>query len=306
MCWKRFSSVAFTSALCLTMPALGESLDGALRPAAGTCVADAQTLCLSSGKFALTVDFDDGEKASGPGTVLAVGNDAWGFFYLEDDRHLELFAQVLDACSFNGHYWVTLIGLSDHAQTVNISQSGMVVKTYDNPAGNFFGVADTAAIPCARAAFEEVVPRAPMVSRNGPGPQPLTLDRFEITTEWEDFTMTTGDGQPVAVTPHSGFFYFFTPDNPDVVVKFVDKSSINGNFWLFFGSQTTVEFTLRVVDSCDGSTISFFKPAGVAGGTVVDMSSFPSVSACLLFADGFESGDTVAWSASVGLRPRKK
>ncbi|HEX5760566.1 MAG TPA: hypothetical protein VF121_15375 [Thermoanaerobaculia bacterium] len=55
---------------------------------------------------------------------------------------------------------------------------------------------------------------------------------------------------PVEISQQAGYFWFFSPGNPEVTVKIVDGTAINGHVWLFLSSLTTLPFTLTVAD-CD-------------------------------------------------------
>ena len=52
------------------------------------------------------------------------------------------------------------------------------------------------------------------------------------------------------------------PGNPEVFVKLLDGTAINGSFWFFYGGLTNLEYTLTVTDSTNGATKTYTKPAG--------------------------------------------
>ena len=77
----------------------------------------------------------------------------------------------------------------------------------------------------------------------------LRDDRFEVTVEWSDpFNGGSGIGTGVQLTGDTGAFWFFEEDNLELMVKVLDGTSINGHYWVFFGSLTNVEFELTVRD----------------------------------------------------------
>lgn len=74
--------------------------------------------------------------------------------------------------------------------------------------------------------------------------------RFQMEVAWEDFDGNTGNGQAgLVTTADTGSFWFFGPDNVELVVKSIDGRQNNGNFWVFFGSLTNVSFDLTVTDT---------------------------------------------------------
>jgi len=105
----------------------------------------------------------------------------------------------------------------------------------------------------------------------------LDDDRFEVTVEWHDFTPNPfflpssmgsdqGQGQGVKLQAttnvDAGYFWFFDQDDVELVVKVIDGRQINGRFWVFAGSLTNFEYTLRVTDTVTGRTVPYFNPPG--------------------------------------------
>jgi photosystem II stability/assembly factor-like uncharacterized protein len=63
-------------------------------------------------------------------------------------------------------------------------------------------------------------------------------------------------------------------NNPEVFVKMLDGTAINGTYWFFYGGLTDLEYTLTVTDSTTGATKTYTKPAGSeCGGS--DTAAFP-------------------------------
>lgn len=116
----------------------------------------------------------------------------------------------------------------------------------------------------------------------GPASLCLNNQRFRVDVQWKDFENRTGNGQAVALTPDTGYFWFFNSNNIELVVKVLDGRGLNGHFWVFFGALTNVEYTLRVTDTQNGNIATYFNPSG----------RFASV------------GDTAALGRSGGALPR--
>lgn len=96
------------------------------------------------------------------------------------------------------------------------------------------------------------------------GPATLCLQggRFRVEVAWEDFQGSRGAGQALPMSDTSGSFWFFERENVELTVKIVDARPLNGHFWLFYGSLTTVELTLTVTDTTTGEAREYRKPAG--------------------------------------------
>ena len=119
-----------------------------LSAASSACVSNANTLCLSGGRYAVRVAWNvPSQQRSGLGTAVPLGAGT-GYFWFFEDTNVELVVKVLDGRAINGHTWVFYGALSnvEYRITVTDTDTGMV-KTYDNPSGTLGSVADTAAFP---------------------------------------------------------------------------------------------------------------------------------------------------------------
>jgi hypothetical protein len=244
------------------------------------CVPGAGRLCLGDGRFQLeTTWVAPGTGAgSGPGHPVQVTRDT-GYFWFFDEDNVELMVKVLDGRTLNGKFWVFYGSLSNVAWRLRVTdlQTG-AVKNYDNPRNTLASRGDTDALPGevegAEDSFEarpfQVVsvdaatPATPAPSHvpggsaAGPCTDPtlpvairpglcLNDERFEVEVTWHDpFNGGQGVGQGVPLTDDSGYFWFFNPDNVELVVKALDARTVNGKFWIFYGALTNVEYDIRV------------------------------------------------------------
>lgn len=91
----------------------------------------------------------------------------------------------------------------------------------------------------------------------------LNDGRFQVEVEWTDFSGNTGPGRVTPLrTADTGAFYFFNPDNVELMVKALDGRPTNGNFWVFYGSLTNVAFELTVTDSETGQQKTYENDSG--------------------------------------------
>ena len=106
-------------------------------------------------------------------------------------------------------------------------------------------------------------------------PRTLCLNgqRFSATVTWRSAGGTVGSGQAFPVTDNTGAFWFFDPTNLELVVKVLDGRSVNGKYWVFYGSLTNVEFTLTVTDTLTGTVKTYVNPLGQLA-SVADTSAF--------------------------------
>lgn len=106
----------------------------------------------------------------------------------------------------------------------------------------------------------------------------LTLGggRFRVEAVWFDpYNGSSGVGRPAPLTADTGTFWFFHPDNAEVVVKVLDGRSLNGHSWLFYGGLSTVEYWLRVTDLATGASRSYHNPPFVQA-SHADVAALPA------------------------------
>jgi photosystem II stability/assembly factor-like uncharacterized protein len=97
--------------------------------------------------------------------------------------------------------------------------------------------------------------------------------RFRARVVWGTSIIPSPFGQAMALTTTTGAFWFFDPTNLELAVKALDGRSINGKFWVFYGSLTNVEFRLTVTDTLTGAVRTYFNPQGQLM-SVADTSAF--------------------------------
>jgi hypothetical protein len=95
---------------------------------------------------------------------------------------------------------------------------------------------------------------------------------FDVrVTARDQRTGKTASGQPL---PQNDLFGYFSlpdltgdPKNPEVFVKLLDGTTINGQYWVFYGHLTDLEYTLSVTEVGTGNTKTYHKdPGNSAGG----------------------------------------
>jgi len=238
-------------------------------------------LCLDGGRFEVSATWKDsrGEVRSGTPVLRA---DDWGTFWFFHPANVELAVKVLDGTVVNGHFWVFYASLSNVAYTLQVVDkiTGRH-RSYTNPPGHFASRGDTSALPSTDQALR-TAPDPPLLvpgSRIGatvsspPRLLPLLLactgnvvclngERFAVEVEWHDPLGGSGDGVGAALTADTGWFWFYRPDNPEVLVKVLDGRPLNGHFWVFYAALSNVGFTLRVTDRVTGETATYDNPLG--------------------------------------------
>lgn len=247
-----------------------------------------QLLCLADDRFLAEVSFADGQGNFGAGTGEPIAGDT-GQFWFFSPSNVELVVKALDGRSVNGRFWLFYGALSDVAYTLRVldSVTGRL-QDYVNPRGQLASVGDTDAFPATagassgqvNSASEEPEVAAPSsgvpaaVAACTPNASSLCLaeGRYRVEISWRTAT-ATGSGQAIPFSGDTGFFWFFSPSNVEVVIKILDGRPINGHIWVFFGALSDVEYTVTVTDTVTGAVETYRNPAGTQA-SVADTSAF--------------------------------
>jgi PKD repeat protein len=112
------------------------------------CVADAHTLCLNNGRFAVTTQWTKPDTTTGQGNAIPLTGDS-GYFWFFDASNIEAVVKVLNGCGLNNAYWVFAAGLTNVQVDLKAidTQTG-IVYDQQNPQGTAFQpIQDTHAFP---------------------------------------------------------------------------------------------------------------------------------------------------------------
>jgi streptogramin lyase len=102
----------------------------------------------------------------------------------------------------------------------------------------------------------------------------LNADRFRVRVDWQVPDQgTSGVGRAVSLTGDTGYFWFFSSNNVELVIKVVDGRTFNGHFWVFYGALSDVEYTITVTDTLTGTTKTYTNPRGQLA-SVADTAAF--------------------------------
>jgi hypothetical protein len=103
----------------------------------------------------------------------------------------------------------------------------------------------------------------------------LNGGRFRVRVGWRDFEDRTGDGRTVPFgSDDSGLFWFFAPDNWEMLIKVIDGCAFNDRVWVFAAATTNVEYTLRVTDTVTGQTKEYMNLLGNRAPAITDTRGF--------------------------------
>ena len=271
-----------------------------------TCSSNATTLCLNNGRFRVQAIFSAPNLGitNAPAQVVPLTGDT-GYFWFFSANNVEIVLKVVDGRAFNGFYWVFYGALSDVEYTITVTDTANgAVKTYHNTAGHLASVADTAAFAggsAAASSAETAAPSAPdsafdpviraeteQVARllSPAAAQACTTDgttlclnngRFQVRAIFSAPNLGINDApaQAARVTSDTGYFWFFSANNVEIVIKAVDGRAFNNHYWVFYGALSDVRYTITVTDTVTGAVKVYTNAAGNLA-SVADTAAFPS------------------------------
>ena len=118
-------------------------IDSALTP----CDPDSGTnLCLGGGRFKVEVTFTGHDGVEGEAQVIPYGSKSGIFWFFNQDT-IEMHMKLIDACDFNGAYWVFAAASTDVEYSLFVTDmETMEIRGYQNMSGNSASaVTDTSA-----------------------------------------------------------------------------------------------------------------------------------------------------------------
>ncbi len=104
----------------------------------------------------------------------------------------------------------------------------------------------------------------------------LNGDRFRVEASYRTGQGQSGTAQAVRLTSDTGYLWFFTASNVEVVVKVLNGCGINNRYWVFAGGLTNVEVQLIVTDTQTGIQARYTNPVNTAFQPIQDTNALAS------------------------------
>jgi hypothetical protein len=101
----------------------------------------------------------------------------------------------------------------------------------------------------------------------------LNNGRFRVTVTWQT-TTASGVGNAVSITNDTGYFWFFSSNNVEMVIKVVNGCGFNSRYWVFSGGLTNVNVTISVTDTQTGAVKFYQNPLNTAFQPIQDTAAF--------------------------------
>ena len=256
------------------------------------CTSVAEVLCMNGNRFEVSVDWNvASQNLSGRGIAVPLTSDT-GSFWFFSSNNIELVIKVVDGRAFNDFFWVFYGALSNVEYTITVTDTATGrVRTYANPLGTLASVADVTAFPGGAAGAASAAPPhldglgaelvraksgevAAILSGRAAVSSSSSPSAFSVRIDWRVPSQgKSGVGQGVVVTPNTAYFWFFSPNNVEVMIKVVDGRAFNGRYWVFYGALSDVEYTITVTNLANGAQKTYFNPSGTLA-SVADTAAF--------------------------------
>ncbi len=249
-------------------------------------------------------------SGSGAGQAVALTPDT-GYFWFFSSNNVEMVVKAVDGRALNSRFWVFAGGLTNVNVVMTVTDTATgVVKTYTNPQGTAFQpIQDTSAFADAgvveasldapdgfigaaalaisgelsdllEAAAPPSLSASPktMSSETACAADATTLclnsGQFRVQTQWTTPQGQSGVGQAVALTSDTGYFWFFSSNNVEMVVKAVTGCGFNSRYWVFAGGLTNINVVMSVTDTLTGAVKTYTNPQSTPFQPLQDTSAF--------------------------------
>lgn len=102
----------------------------------------------------------------------------------------------------------------------------------------------------------------------------LNDNRFRVEAAFQTSAGQSGQAHAVKLTDDSGYLWFFSSTNIELIVKVLDACIVNDRFWVFAGGLTNVQVLLIVTDTETGIQKRYTNPQGTAYLPLQDTNAF--------------------------------
>jgi hypothetical protein len=281
-----------------------------------TCTPGPNTLCLNGNRFKVSANWRTPAGQAGAARAVSLTPDT-GYFWFFQDTNVEFVVKVINGCSLSQRYWVFAGGLTNVQVDIRVedTRNGRV-KTYRNPQNTAFRpIQDTAAFSCRATRGDRALPEQAsedqdlagaaeqwadflatsdrLQAASGPALS-LRQNRFKVSATWRKPNGQTGTATAVRLTDETGYFWFFDPNNVEMILKILDGCSLSNRFWVFAAGLTNVRVDIRVEDLQTGSVKTYQNPQNTAFRPIQDTSAFACTAGGLPPDPGSAGRQTIA------------
>lgn len=217
------------------------------------CAPSSTTLCLVDGRFAatLTATTADGQPRTGKAVTYPASNKA-GWFWLFTSQMPEEGLTILD--NGLGGFKVTYGASTDSATALTVTDLATGVSHgYGKALGTYCGASVAQAFSLELPSdFDTPEAAPPIVESFTCTPDSVTAcllgNRFQVRVK------VGGVAKPVTtITGQSASYRLTTASEPDIWVNLFDGTTLNGKYWVYYGSLTSQTYSVEVKDSASAT-----------------------------------------------------
>jgi plastocyanin len=105
-------------------------------------------------------------------------------------------------------------------------------------------------------------------------------NRFKVQVHWQTSQGggQSGDGQAIPLSnlgvTEGGLFWFFSANNPELLIKIVNGCPVTQHWWVFASAGTNVGITITITDTSDQSVKVYTNPDRTAMAPIQDTAAF--------------------------------
>jgi hypothetical protein len=104
----------------------------------------------------------------------------------------------------------------------------------------------------------------------------LNQGRFQVQATFDAGGGSTGQASVVPLHDDTGYLWFFSPGNVEVIIKVLNGCGLGGHYWVFAGGLTNVATVITVIDTTNGVMRRYRNPANTTFLPIQDTSAFPT------------------------------
>lgn len=101
----------------------------------------------------------------------------------------------------------------------------------------------------------------------------LQAGRFAVTADWQTAT-ASGQAGAVQLTSDTGYFWFFSPANVEVVIKVLNGCVGFQHYWTFSAGLTNLDVDVTVTDTDNGAFWNYHNPLNTSYPPQLDINAF--------------------------------
>ena len=102
----------------------------------------------------------------------------------------------------------------------------------------------------------------------------LNNDRFQVTSTYLNYAGQSGVGKAQAMTADTGYFWFFSAANVEVVIKVINGCGFNSAYWIYAGGLTDVDVQIEVKDTRSSTVKHYGNTLGTPFQPIGDIQAF--------------------------------